>query len=213
VANEASSVLLGMTRQLIGENWLNAREFQYAGSIGPQPVAEATLAEVGRIGDVLAERFALIGLFGVDFIIDGDQVWTLEVNPRYTASVEIVERTTGVSAIAAHAAACRGLPIDPSSQSAIQNPQSEIAPPVHGKAILFAKRPITISPAFENWALAESLTEPWPRLADISPAGTAIAPGRPIVTLFAAGKHGAEVEQRLRDFVMDIERRLDAEGD
>ena len=56
-----------------------------------------------RLGNILAEQFELMGLFGVDFVLEGERVWSLEVNPRYTASVEIVERFTGVSAIAKHA--------------------------------------------------------------------------------------------------------------
>ena len=58
----------------------------------------------------MAEQFELLGLFGIDFMLDGEDVWTLEVNPRYTASVEVVERFTGLSAISLHAEACTGAP-------------------------------------------------------------------------------------------------------
>ncbi len=88
-------MLIGIVRQLVGERWLGSRNFQYAGSVGPWPVSDGTRATLARIGNVLAEEFDLIGLFGVDFILDDEEVWTLEVNPRYTASVEIVERVTG----------------------------------------------------------------------------------------------------------------------
>ena len=37
----ATRKLLGVTRQLIGEAWLGAHGFQYAGSIGPWPITEA----------------------------------------------------------------------------------------------------------------------------------------------------------------------------
>ena len=106
VAADGEAQLLGVTRQIIGEPWLRAHGFQYAGSIGPWPVSEATRATLARLGKVLSEQFELAGLFGVDFILDGEQVWTVEVNPRYTASVEIVERCTDARAIAAHVAAC-----------------------------------------------------------------------------------------------------------
>ena len=87
--------LLGVTRQIIGEPWLGAHGFQYAGSIGPWPISEAHLATLDRHRQRTGERFELVGLFGVDFMLDGEEVWTIEVNPRYTASVEIVERCTG----------------------------------------------------------------------------------------------------------------------
>src|SRR4051812_30882182 len=35
VAAEGAATILGVTRQLVGEPWLGARTFQYAGSVGP----------------------------------------------------------------------------------------------------------------------------------------------------------------------------------
>ncbi len=106
VARDDTATLVGVTRQLIGESWLGAHGFQYAGSIGPLPISQATRETIARIGVVLTKQFELRGIFGVDFILDAERVWTLEVNPRYTASVEIVERATGLPAVAMHAAAC-----------------------------------------------------------------------------------------------------------
>ena len=39
----------------------------------------------------------------MDAIQSGGQVVPLEVNPRYTASVEVIERVSGLQAIALHA--------------------------------------------------------------------------------------------------------------
>src|SRR5204863_6682425 len=109
VAAEGQARLLGVTRQIIGEPWLRAHGFQYAGSIGPWPVSEVTRTTLVHLGNVLSVQFELTGLFGVDVMLDVERIWTVEVNPRYTASVEIIERCTGVSAIAAHGAAWEGL--------------------------------------------------------------------------------------------------------
>ena len=70
---------------------LGSHGFQYAGSIGLLPISEATDKTLMMLGDVLTKQFDLSGLFGIDIILDGDQVWTIEVNPRYTASMEICE--------------------------------------------------------------------------------------------------------------------------
>lgn len=203
--------LLGITRQLVGEAWLGAHDFQYAGSIGPWSVDEKTFDTICAIGNVLAERFELVGLFGVDFMLDGSHVWTLEVNPRYTASVEIVERVHGVSAIADHVAACvRGeLPEQVASsrgQAGAQLKPSTIA--AAGKAVLYARDNITISASFADWSLAQALEQPWPALGDVSTAGTSIETGRPVLTCFAEGEDVALVESSLRSRVVEIERRL-----
>jgi predicted ATP-grasp superfamily ATP-dependent carboligase len=215
VAAAGSSLLLGLSRQLIGESWLGAHGFQYAGSIGPWPVSPGLLESIKRIGAVLAARFELIGLFGVDLIMDDhERVWTLEVNPRYTASVELIERATGVQAIGAHAAACRGLEISDCAvgveqaarQTAIGSAQSGIT--IHGKAILFAKSDVVISSGFAEAALAEAVRQPWPSLADVPPAGTQIEAGRPILTFFVEGATTDEVESRLRQRVTELERQI-----
>jgi predicted ATP-grasp superfamily ATP-dependent carboligase len=211
IATEGGATLLGVTRQLVGEPWLGAHGFQYAGSIGTLALDAERLAEVARCGNVLAERFELTGLFGVDYVLDEQRIWTLEVNPRYTASVEIIERSTGIRAIEAHAKVCGGLAMG-DLKSAIRNWPSEIpSPPVHGKAILYARRDITISSDFAAMALAEASREPWPTLADISSAGTLVGAGRPVLTVFADGGSDEEVENRLRARVATIEGKLYAD--
>jgi predicted ATP-grasp superfamily ATP-dependent carboligase len=200
VAGEGRAQLLGITRQLIGEPWLQSRGFQYSGSIGPWPVSAATRETLERLGNVLSEQFELIGLFGADFILEGDTAWPIEVNPRYTASVEIVERCTGMSAIAAHVAACGGTV----GQTSLVRSEA----PCHGKAILFASRDTVISQAFADFSLEESLRTPWPLLGDVSVAGTPVESGRPILSLFANGAHVTDVESRLRERVVELEKRL-----
>jgi predicted ATP-grasp superfamily ATP-dependent carboligase len=215
VAAGGAATLLGMTRQLVGESWLGAHRFQYAGSIGPWPVSERALATIARIGDAIAGDFGLVGLFGVDMILDGDNVWTLEVNPRYTASVEIVERVTGIHAIAVHAAACasglgageRGLTL-----KAAARPPAASRPYFYGKAILYAKRDLLVSARLAEMALAEAKRNPWPMLADVPSAGTAVDAGRPIITLFVEGVRLDDVEHRLHDRATELEQMIYPRG-
>jgi predicted ATP-grasp superfamily ATP-dependent carboligase len=204
VAAEGEATLLGATRQLIGEPWLGAHGFQYAGSIGPWPISETTHSTLIRLGNVLAEQFDLVGLFGVDFILAGEEVWALEVNPRYTASVEIVERFSGVSAIAAHATACGGVSDETGPQRAATREKTRVC----GKAILFARHDLIISERFAQQSIEESARRPWPTLADVSPAGTPIEAGRPILTVFAEGDSVGIVERELRERVGEIENKL-----
>lgn len=209
-ATDGAAQLLGVTRQLIGEPWLGAHGFQYAGSIGPWPVSDAARATLVRLGNTLAAEFELIGLFGVDFILDGDDVWTLEVNPRYTASVEIVERMTGVSAIAKHATACSGMQIK-GRQNGIEDDAAREQIIACGKAILFANHDIVISQRFAEFALEGAQHSPWPPWADISPAGTVIDTGRPILTLFAHGDSVEDVENRLKSCAHATLRNMEIE--
>ena len=92
VAAEGQAIFLGATRQLLGGNLPNVNEFRYAGSVGPLPLASALVEAFRSVGQALANEFPLSGLFGVDAIVVDRAVWPVEVNPRYTASVEILER-------------------------------------------------------------------------------------------------------------------------
>jgi predicted ATP-grasp superfamily ATP-dependent carboligase len=125
----------------------------------------------------------------------------LEVNPRYTASVEIIERATGIAALSLHADACNEMPIE--------NPQSAIElRPIQGKAIVYAKCDLVISDEFAAMALAEAARRPWPQLADISAAGTLVEAGRPVLTVFAEGASDQEVQNQLHERVATIEDTL-----
>lgn len=87
--------LLGVTRQLVGETWTGAGEFQYCGTLAPWDLPANAAMELTKAGQVLSGRMGLRGLFGVDFIFDGERAWVVEVNPRITAAMEVVERVTG----------------------------------------------------------------------------------------------------------------------
>ena len=104
---------------------------------------------------MLAAEFDLVGLFGVDFIDDGEQLWPIEINPRYTASVEILERACRFSAVAWHVAACREQIIS----------AGELSPghAWHAKRILYTDKDLFIQPEFTATALGSPPTAQTPR--------------------------------------------------
>jgi predicted ATP-grasp superfamily ATP-dependent carboligase len=102
VGDGGGARLLGVTRQLIGVDWLHAGPFRYGGSAGPLPLEPALRQALERLGDVLTVGCQLRGLFGVDFILRDGVPWPVEVNPRYTASVEVLEYALGLSALDRH---------------------------------------------------------------------------------------------------------------
>jgi predicted ATP-grasp superfamily ATP-dependent carboligase len=225
VASHGTAHLLGITRQLVGMAWTHAAEFQYAGSIGPWHLNVAAFEDVHRAGQALA-RLGLVGLFGIDFVLAADgRAWILEVNPRYTASVEVVERASGVGVMAWHVAAVSG---DGSALASAASPppsrrrgagtiresraRGEGGGTVcghYGKAILFARQDVFVTTEFADWALERTAIPPrWPELADLPRGGTRIFAGRPVVTVFAEGTSKDDVENLLRQDAAEIEQRL-----
>jgi len=180
--------LLGVTRQLVGERWTGAAEFQYCGSIGPWPLSPVVQQQMLRLGEVLHSKFGLTELYGVDLLGDRNKIWTIEVNPRYTAAVEVVERAYGISVF---------------GPTGGQRPSS-----CCGKVVLFANRPLVITEETKGGLLQQAGNIAWPEIADIPAAGTKIAAGQPVLTLFAEADSCESVATRLQERVAEIEQIL-----
>lgn len=166
-------ITLGCTLQLIGTPWLHAGRFQYAGNV-TRPWERYPVASFDAD---LCQASGLSGLFGLDFI----DRWVVDVNPRYTASVEVLEFAHGVPML-----------------------ECDTSPPqichTVGKAIYYAAKSITF-PASGPWD--ESLrrcTDVWqmPHYADIPHAGSVIDFGQPVFTLFASATTEAECVNQLK---------------
>lgn len=178
---------LGATQALFADS-VPTRPWLYGGSIGPVRLTNSQFQQFTQLGEVLASEFGLIGLFGVDVICRDDQLWLLEVNPRYTASVEVLEFATGTHFVAWHVAACRG----ESLPSAV--PPAEA---IVGKRIVYATERIVIDEAQTAAWLAQNDDPLRPQIADIPAAGTIINPGEPIATVISRGDEVRETLLRL----------------
>lgn len=184
VAGTEGVTLLGVTAQWVGRAELHAPAFSYCGSMGPVVEEPADMAHWQHIGDTLAGKFGLRGLFGVDAVVDADVVTVIEVNPRYTASVEVLEAATGVPALAWHGAAFGVAPAHPAA--AVGTPA-----PIAGKAILFAPADIV----FDAAAMAAAGDNV--ACADVPATGTAIPCGAPILSLLWRGESAEHGESAL----------------
>jgi len=182
VADGRRSVVLGWTEQLRAPGG----GYRYAGNVLPLAGGAGARREVGAIADALAREFGLRGLNGVDFVLRAGRPVVLEVNPRYSASMELVERATGASVFGLHLAACQGeLP------APLGDPRE-----VWGKRIVYASRAV-VTPDTAVW-VAEGIR-------DVPHPGEVIRGGHPICTVIASGTNRAACEDALRAAVMRIE--------
>jgi uncharacterized protein len=205
VAAAGAAWLLGVTRQLIGEAAYHARPFQYCGSIGPLAAGDGERTAYQRLGDTLARAFGLRGVFGVDCIERDGVPFPVDVNPRYTASVEVLEYASGTPILALHRAA-----FEPEAAPTPALQGCGAARKIVGKAILFAKQPLTF-PGDGPWMTV--LRQPgdigeMPAFADIPRAGETIEAGQPILTLFARADSVPSCRAALEWLALDLERWL-----
>lgn len=197
--------LIGSTEQLLGiVSFAPAgRPYQYCGSIGPMDFNSVITEELFRIGESIVSGFGLLGIFGVDWILDDEEkVWLIEINPRITSSCEIFEQT-GVcqSMLALHLNAIVG------------NAVSKLLPPqqMAGKAILFSKHQqrFEVGEALFRNLVDEYYCQHPPKIADIPNSGSAIDFRDPILTLLAYGESANEARQRLVGQATEIDRLID----
>jgi predicted ATP-grasp superfamily ATP-dependent carboligase len=184
-ADGAAATVLGLTRQLIGQPDLAAGQFRYCGSIlGSSraalfPRQAELLKRAGKLADVITREFQLVGLNGIDFIARDGVPYPTEVNPRYSASMELIERAHGISMFEVHLQACEGqLPSAP-----------EPALVTHGKAIVFARRNSVVG------ELSPRMRRSW--VADVPRPGEQIPRGKPICTVFAEARQPDACRQLL----------------
>ncbi len=170
---ELVGVAQAFTESRAGSDWI------YAGGIAPAEISHAHTATLIRLGDTLASEFGLRGLFCVDFVCDEHgRIRPVEINPRYSASMELHEHTTGRALIAEHVR-CFG--IDPPDRPDFEC--SRFA----AKRVLYADFPIV---APEAW--------PWHEdVADIPAPGVKINLDEPILTVFALGETRDETLSQL----------------
>jgi len=194
VADGSRAVPLGITRALAGDRAFGATGFTYCGSILLDP-DEPLTGHAIRLAEAVTEEFGLVGVNGVDFVAAHEAPLAVEVNPRYTAAMELVERAYGISIFDLHVRACAGsLPV-----FSIPRHQGETL----GKAIVYARRSVTPLDT-ASW-LAD------PDVRDVPAPGEPIGPGHPICTIFAQGRdpercRGA-LARRASDVYRAIERR------
>ena len=177
VAAAGQTAPLGVTRQLVGDPAFGATGFRYCGSVlcpAAADESDAWRAPAAALACSAVSAFDLVGVGGVDFIARDDVVHPIEVNPRWTSSMELVERVWGHSLFAAHAdAGAHG------SLPRVQ-PDGFVTSPARacGKAIVFARRDVRLGDT-RVWLDAD--------VADIPHPWTQVSAGEPVCTVFAEG--------------------------
>jgi predicted ATP-grasp superfamily ATP-dependent carboligase len=188
VASGGRAVPLGVFRQLIGEAPFGASGYRYCGNIlvaagGDTAVVDAACALAGAV----SEEFGLIGVNGIDFVAKQGVPHAIEVNPRWCASMELVEQAVGLSVFGAHAAACRdGVLPD------VDLVRAHCGSVAVGKAVVFARHDVVAGDT-RAW-LAEGNGGD---IRDVPRPGARIGAGRPVCTVFASGRDERECHASL----------------
>lgn len=180
IGNGRDAALLGINEQ--GTSVLGERPFVFTRVLGPVPVGERVQRELAAVARLLAGVFRVRGLASLDFLLDGDTVEVLELNPRPPASLALYPSVGRGGPLRAHLRACEHgeLPAAPCEGSIVR-----------GSEIVFAPHALHIgAPQAAAIAACEG-THDLPR------AGTRFAAGEPLCSVVAEGGDAHEVSTRL----------------
>jgi predicted ATP-grasp superfamily ATP-dependent carboligase len=175
VAAGGRSVPIGISKQLVGQREFGASGFRYCGNIlspGQFGLGDELFPRVRVIVDAVSQTFGMAGVGSVDFIALDGVPYPIEVNPRWSASMELVEAACGVPVFALHAAAC--------ARGDLPSPDFDCARSAYGKAVVFARQDVVVAADTQTW-----LRDPC--LRDVPRSGERIAAGHPVCTVLAQG--------------------------
>jgi predicted ATP-grasp superfamily ATP-dependent carboligase len=173
----------------VNEQMLQGRPdapYGFAGSI--TPIEHPLVPEMIAIAERTAVASKCIGTLGIDFIL-GDQAWAIEVNPRFQATLDTVERSTGQNLFSLH-------------REAFQGRLPERRPSFRrftAREILFAER---------TFLLEEDLSSFAPQVADIPWPGTEFEEGNAIISVFGQGNTRDEALETLNINITRIRRYI-----
>ncbi|MGR9053219.1 MAG: ATP-grasp domain-containing protein, partial [Gammaproteobacteria bacterium] len=136
-------------------------EFCFVGMMNESPLTKAQSVEIRKQIEVLVRAFGLVGLNSLDFIVDGGNVWILEINARPSAGMQLY----GHDSLSRHIDACLGRPLTAVTEKI----------GYCGYRIVFAETDIEIPNGF-----------PWPEdCRDLPRAGLIIRKGRPVCSIIS----------------------------
>ncbi|MBN2013968.1 MAG: ATP-grasp domain-containing protein [Candidatus Altiarchaeota archaeon] len=175
MADAEKTTTLSVNRQLVGIDWLFAKEMAYCGNIVPldsmydEKIAEKSAGIIDRLG--------LIGSNGVDYIISEDGLYFMEVNTRLQDTLECVEKYRGINMVREHLKALEG--------------NTDIhgkAGGCYGKGILYARERLRV----EDLRRIDGVK-------DIPQKDSTIRINEPVCSIYASGNTHDEVLEKLRE--------------
>lgn len=117
LATKSDAKTIVNTRLLTEHDFGISDSFIYIGNILPL-TSRSVMADVkdtdklnetiSETSENLARKFNLIGSNGVDYILNENGLYVIEINPRLQGTFECVEKSFGINMLDAHIKACQG---------------------------------------------------------------------------------------------------------
>jgi predicted ATP-grasp superfamily ATP-dependent carboligase len=184
VADGSRAVAIASNRQIL--RGAGDASFGFCGSV--TPFRDRRHDQLIRSAEQIAAASGCSGTLGIDFMA-GDELFAIEINPRFQATLDTIEMATGINLFSTHLAACRGnLPRRrPSCRQ------------VATRRILFADRDITVDADLSHLS---------PLVSDIPWPGTTFEEGQAVISVFGWGATGQEATGLLHKHIRTVRQYM-----
>lgn len=166
LADGRQARLMGLTRQYSGRKEVGAKGFLWCGNAAPL-IDKGLFTNIENAANELTSFCGLRGWNGIDFIVRQGIPYLIEVNPRWSGSIELFERVYGFNAFDMHRQSCEGsLPMY----------SMDVLDRFWAKGIVYSRKKLMIKDPAQ-----------WPKAlyADIPHPGEVILHGYPVCTILA----------------------------
>lgn len=163
IADGLASVAVATNRQIL--RGTSEATYGFSGSV--TPFRNTEYEYLVSAAERIAGASGCLGTIGIDFV-SGKDLYAIEVNPRFQATLDTVEMATGINLFSAHIMACQGRLPDkrPSCRQ------------VASRRILFAD---------QDMVVRSSLLRLIPIVADIPWPGTCFEEGQAVISVYGWG--------------------------
>jgi len=177
--------LIGISRHITGDSAFRQPPFQYGGLIYPADVGRHIEETLGNFGRKVAESSGISGFWGADFMLSNKKLWLLEINPRFTATLELIALEHGLNLVAEQGDMLQG-----AEPPALPAPSR-----VRGTAVCYADGEILFGKEADWFAKGAR---------DIPRDGETFKKGEPVVSIYANGDSAEKVVSRLKKTADDF---------
>lgn len=183
--NYSVSFLANGERALIvgfNEPWsiaLGDWPYCYLGAINHVALPDSMVTRIQRDLDLLVKESKLVGLNGMDFIVDADAYWVIEVNPRPSGTLDLYDADCERGLFHWHLKASDG-----------QLPEKLFRhKTIRAHAVVYTPTPLTLRPDL-----------PWPNwCSDIPESGSEFQARMPVCMVHAQGDDHSSVKALVRE--------------
>jgi len=174
--------VLGVNEQITAPT--PSQPYRFAGVLGPLTLPGRLPTALQGMAERLVADFQLRGLCGMDFLLLGDELQLLEVNPRPPASATLYGAQGGLAT--AHLRACLQGQLPDAAALAALRPQG-----LAGQLTVFAQRPLRLSTAqLQHLAARDDLH-------DLPGAPLQLGTGEPLCSIQRLGDDAAGLRAEL----------------